>query len=205
MKRTCKQCGKEFELSQSEIQFYKSKNLNIPKRCKECREKNKQRQQGQEKLEVQSDVGDGKAQATNYRRSKSLFIVIMAMLVAIVIGLLCMHQFREKILLTDSSYSSEKTAGPVSDSVDVSFRNEELLNEHYQKHGKAMGFSSAKRYEKAAQSVVKNKKSLHKIEAEDGDDVYYLKSTNEFVVVSTDGCIRTYFKPEDGIDYYNRQ
>ena len=82
MKRTCKQCGKEFELSQSEIQFYKSKNLNIPKRCKECREKNKQRQQGQEKLEVQSDVGDGKAQATNYRRSKSLFIVIMAMLVA---------------------------------------------------------------------------------------------------------------------------
>ena len=46
---------------------------------------------------------------------------------------------------------------------------------------------------------------LHKIEAEDGDDVYYLESTNEFVIVSTDGYIRTYFKPEDGIEYYNRQ
>lgn len=205
MKRTCKQCGKEFELSESEIQFYKNKNLNIPKRCKACRAKNKQSQQRQEKSEVQSDFGDGKAQATNYRRNKSLFIVIIAMMAAVVIGLFWMQQFREKILLTDSGYSSEKTAAPDSDSIDVSFRNEELLNEHYQKHGKAMGFSSAKRYEKAAQSVVKNKKSLHKTEAEDGDDVYYLKSTNEFVVVSTDGCIRTYFKPEDGIDYYNRQ
>ena len=38
----CKQCGKEFELSNSEIDFYKSKNLELPKRCKECRELNKQ-------------------------------------------------------------------------------------------------------------------------------------------------------------------
>ena len=28
---------------------------------------------------------------------------------------------------------------------------------------------------------------------------------DEFVIVSTDGYIRTYFKPEDGIAYYNRQ
>ena len=37
------------------------------------------------------------------------------------------------------------------------------------------------------------------------DNVYYLESTNEFVIVSTDGYIRTYFKPNDGIDYFNRQ
>ena len=42
-------------------------------------------------------------------------------------------------------------------------------------------------------------------EKEDGDDVYYIQDTNEFVVVSTDGYIRTYFNPDDGIDYYNRQ
>ena len=46
---------------------------------------------------------------------------------------------------------------------------------------------------------------IHKLEAEDGDDVYYLEETNEFVIVSTDGYIRTYFKPSKGIDYYNRQ
>lgn len=36
-------------------------------------------------------------------------------------------------------------------------------------------------------------------------DVYYVESTNEFVIVSTDGYIRTYFKPDAGISYYNRQ
>lgn len=42
VKFTCKQCGKEFTLSDSEIRFYKGKNLKLPKRCKECRVKNKQ-------------------------------------------------------------------------------------------------------------------------------------------------------------------
>ena len=68
-----------------------------------------------------------------------------------------------------------------------------------------MGFSSAKEYEKAASKVVTNKEALHKIEEEDGDDVYYIESTNEFVVVSKDGYLRTYFYPSDGLDYFNRQ
>lgn len=54
-------------------------------------------------------------------------------------------------------------------------------------------------------AVVLNADSLHKLEEEDGDDVYYLEKTNEFVIVSTDGYIRTYFYPSDGIDYFNRQ
>ena len=51
MKRVCKQCGTSFELSDSEIAFYKSKNLNLPKRCKECRQANKQDHAVQEKLD----------------------------------------------------------------------------------------------------------------------------------------------------------
>ena len=70
-----------------------------------------------------------------------------------------------------------------------------------------MGYTSAASYLEAANAVVNNPKSLHKIESDDGDgdDVYYLESTNEFVIVSKDGFIRTYFYPEYGIDYYNRQ
>ena len=68
-----------------------------------------------------------------------------------------------------------------------------------------MGFDSKEDYEKAASLVVNNKDALHKTEEEDGDDVYYVESTNEFVVVSTDGFIRTYFNPNGGIDYFNRQ
>jgi pyocin large subunit-like protein len=85
------------------------------------------------------------------------------------------------------------------------FRNESLLEQHYEKHGKEMGFSSAEEYEEAASAVVNNENALHKTEKEDGDDVYYLEDTNEFVIVSTDGYLRTYFYPNDGIKYYNRQ
>ena len=85
------------------------------------------------------------------------------------------------------------------------FRNEDLLNQHYEKHGKEMGFASAAEYEMAASAVITNSKALHKTEAEDGDDVYYIEETNEFVVVSTDGYIRTYFNPSSGKDYFDRQ
>ena len=89
--------------------------------------------------------------------------------------------------------------------VEYKFRNKNLLNQHYQKHGKDMGFADAKAYEKAASDVVNNKDALHKTEEEDGDDIYYVESTNEFVVVSTDGYLRTYFNPDRGLDYFNRQ
>ncbi len=68
-----------------------------------------------------------------------------------------------------------------------------------------MGFASAKEYEQAAAAVVVNPEALHKTEAEDGDDVYYLESTNEFVIVSTDGYLRTYFNPSGGKAYYDSQ
>lgn len=85
------------------------------------------------------------------------------------------------------------------------FRNSNLLNQHYEKHGRDMGFASAQEYELAAAAVPNNPEVLHKTEKEDGDDVYYVESTNEFVVISTDGYIRTYFNPDRGIDYYNKQ
>ena len=106
---------------------------------------------------------------------------------------------------SDNTKSTSKTDSKNTSASNLTFRNENLLNSHYEKHGKNMGFSSAKEYEKAAAAVVANSSALHKKEAEDGDDVYYIESTNEFVIVSTDGYIRTYFNPDTGIAYYNRQ
>ena len=93
----------------------------------------------------------------------------------------------------------------VVDYQEYNFRNEDLLESHYEKHGKEMGFSSSKEYEMSASDVVNNPESLHKTEKEDGDDVYYKENTNEFVVVSTDGYIRTYFNPDSGKKYFDRQ
>lgn len=89
--------------------------------------------------------------------------------------------------------------------IEYTFRSKKLLEQHYQKHGIEMGFDSPEEYERAACDVANDPDALHKTEAEDGDDVYYIEATNEFVIVSTDGYIRTYFNPDRGIDYFNRQ
>ena len=84
-----------------------------------------------------------------------------------------------------------------------------LDNEHFAKHGGEFdgdfNYSSPKDYEKGASDVINNKEALHKTESEDGDGVYYIEDTNEFVILSTDGYIRTYFRPNGGKSYYDRQ
>jgi len=106
---------------------------------------------------------------------------------------------------TEPSSSKEEASSKNDVDTNLIFRNKELLDQHYEKHGIEMGFKSAEEYLEAANKVLENEDTLHKVEAEDSDDVYYLEETNEFVVVSKDGYIRTYFNPSDGIDYFNRQ
>ncbi len=89
--------------------------------------------------------------------------------------------------------------------VDYTFRNDRLLTEHFEKHGIEMGFSSKEEYQKAASDVINDPESLHKLEKDDGDDVYYKVETNEFVVLSKDGYIRTYFCPDSGQAYFDKQ
>lgn len=106
----------------------------------------------------------------------------------------------EKITEKSEDVSETKT-----DIKEYHFKNDENRDSHYYKHGVDMGFKSAEEYEKAASDVVNNTEALHKLEKEDGDDVYYIEDTNEFVIVSKKGYIRTYFYPERGIKYYNSQ
>lgn len=103
--------------------------------------------------------------------------------------------------------SEENTADKASktDEKYYTFRNEATLESHFEKHGSEFDYNNANEYQDGANAVILNPASLHKLEEEDGDDVYYLESTNEFVIVSTDGYIRTYFKPTDGKAYYDRQ
>lgn len=88
---------------------------------------------------------------------------------------------------------------------DYGFRNKKLRDSHYEKHGIEMGFETVEDYILAANMVISNPDSLHKLEAEDNDHIYFLEETNEFVVLSQDGYIRTYYIANGGIDYFNRQ
>ncbi len=85
------------------------------------------------------------------------------------------------------------------------FRREEYLTEHFEKHGAEFNYATKEEYEAGANRVIASEDALYKTEAEDGDHIYYLEATNEIVFVSTDGYIRTYFRPRDGIEYFNRQ
>ncbi len=112
----------------------------------------------------------------------------------------------EKPEISDSaevSVSEEPEIEP--EYVDFYFRNKKLLDQHYEKHGKDMGFSDSKAYEKAASDVINNPDALTKTEKEDGDYIFYIEETNEFVVLSVDGYIRTYFLPDSGKKYYDKQ
>lgn len=39
MVRNCKDCPNKFNLTEGEIKFYNSKEMHLPKRCKDCRQK----------------------------------------------------------------------------------------------------------------------------------------------------------------------
>ncbi len=101
---------------------------------------------------------------------------------------------------TQETITTEETI-----TITYEFRKQQYLDEHFAKHGEEFDYQTAEEYLAGANRVINDPNSLYKTEAEDGDHIYYLESSNEFVVVSTDGYIRTYFKPSAGIDYFNRQ
>jgi pyocin large subunit-like protein len=112
---------------------------------------------------------------------------------------------------TTSGTTETTTVSDVGDGtyVEYHFRSKKLLNEHFAKHGPEFAedfdYKTASDYEKGASDVINNSEALHKTEAEDGDGVYYIEATNEFVILSKDGYIRTYFRPNGGKSYYDRQ
>ncbi len=243
MLRTCKQCGKTFNLTQSEIDFYNGKGLQLPKRCESCRNANKKKNSSKYQVRYQPEKSSSS-------KSTSVPIkMIILLIILVVYGLVQLVTYTNN---TDTNSSSSVEYSSISQTVTTSqqnaidntsntelvttiqdtsatqdittveetttilettsiedgyvryyFRNNDRLIQHYEKHGIEMGFASAEDYEKSASDVINNPNSLHKLEAEDNDDVYYLESTGEFVILSTDGYIRTYYYAD--LDYFNRQ
>ena len=115
---------------------------------------------------------------------------------------------------TTKTTAAKTTEAPTTsayneDYVEYHFRSKKLLDQHFEKHGAEFkddfGYKNASEYEKGASDVINNSSALHKTEKDDGDYVYYIVDTNEFVVLSKDGYIRTYFRPDQGKKYYDKQ
>lgn len=232
MTQKCRQCGKEFTLTESEIEFYKKKGLQLPKRCKACRESNKAADSKQSASSATKGTTQATAKSTTQKGKITPLRIVAGLVVALAVFFFGDSALQpgdggdvgqpststvQQAGSTDTSQGGvDASGGDISGGIGASsseeepgisltFRSAKLLNQHYEKHGIDMGFSSAEEYEQAASAVTTDENVLHKTEAEDGDDVYYIEDTNEFVVVSSDGYLRTYFYPSGGKNYYDRQ
>jgi hypothetical protein len=187
-KKKCVQCGKVFAIKDYERRFYKNRKLDNPKRCKECRDKNKLHKV------ITYDFRVSQKKQKTFAIKKT-YIIIAVLLIAF-----------SALFLNSKINIKENHISQVINTTDrYTFKSESLLQEHFNKHGSELGYTSTAKYESRANEVIHSPDALHKKELEDGDSIYYIKETNELVILSTDGYIRTYFKPEDGIAYYNRQ
>ena len=118
---------------------------------------------------------------------------------------------------TTTTAETTTTPAPVEseqpDEVEIEyyFRTQAQYEQHYEKHGHEFtpifGEITMEEYLMYANALIQSEDEeiLTKTEKEDGDFMYFRPSTEEFLVLSTDGYIRTYFIPSAGIDYWNRQ
>ena len=222
MKKTCIDCSSEFIITDSEEQFYKSKNLQIPKRCKACRDKRKNNGTTNSNIEIYTNEKNGK--------SKNLIkigITIILCLCGYIIYSKNIVEYLDQTTLQTIEYvnpptyeksiiliepsreeQTDETIAIVAEKKKeriYSFRSDTLLEEHYEKHKNEFSYATTEEYEIGANIVIQSEDALKKREADDGDYIFYLEATNEIVFLSTRGNIRTYFKPDSGKSYYDRQ
>jgi pyocin large subunit-like protein len=92
----------------------------------------------------------------------------------------------------------------------LNFANDARLDEHWRKHGMNVKefdpVLTKEQYLKRARDFFESKASemLYKNRA-NGDALRFRPSTGEFGVLSSQRVIRTYFRPDSGIRYWERQ
>lgn len=110
---------------------------------------------------------------------------------------------------TPAARPAGQAAAQSTGSVDarVGFTSTRALEEHYQKHGSEFGSISQPRYLRLAQELRDAPKggSVREARRQDGVITRFDTRSGAFIAFHEDGSIRTFFKPNDGIRYFERQ
>ena len=210
--KKCVQCGNEFTLSNGEVDFYIGKGLNLPKRCKQCRNKNKAKNA--------SGYNAGSFDNKNNNNYRSyyiskinykfcLYVVIAALIIAlsavrlisdtfivcaviipviaVAVLILIVHCSSNKIYIEEFDTSIYK----------YTFYDTASMVKHYVKHGDEVDCESMEQYLFKANYMLSRTDNLSRIQ-KDGDTAYFNKYTREFAVIAKAGYVRTYFiaRPE---------
>jgi len=99
---------------------------------------------------------------------------------------------------TDGDVEFGPTRGP-------KFASSDLLNEHFQDHRFDFGADTESEYEELAESFLSNQNNpniLELIRPDNNDIVRFNPETDEFGILSSDGHIITYYKPDPRIHGY---
>ena len=97
--------------------------------------------------------------------------------------------------------------GPGAFGEGVGFRSRERLAEHFQKHGQEFGAATPDDYLHLAQALRDRPAGgdvLEKVR-EDGVVTRFDRRSGAFIAFGPDGVIRTFFRPNDGARYFERQ
>lgn len=90
---------------------------------------------------------------------------------------------------------------------EIGFRDRSHLAEHYQKHGAEFGRITIEEYLRAAQTLRDRPAGGDILESVRADGVVtrFDRGGGAFLAFDRDGIIRTFFRPNDGEAYYQRQ
>lgn len=224
MERKCVQCGEVFTLTDSEVDFYNSKNLNLPKRCRNCRDFNKAANNvNRQKVDLNApsqrkykhgENTEYKSYYVSRPSTTKLSSVILLLLVAglslylraqIAIVVVSFIAFICSVIVYLATRRSNNIFIQEFDTAlyKHTFYDNKSMIEHYIKHGQETACNSMEDYLCKANIVIADKGNKTKLQKKDGDQVYYNPKTKEFVVVAKAGYLRTYYIAND--KYYNKQ
>jgi len=120
----------------------------------------------------------------------------------------CFYQHAPSAQSTPQSRSpSEVSSAQQAVRTNIGFASHQKLLEHYQKHGSEFGSVSIEEYLLQAQTLRDRQAGggLLEFVRTDGVITRYDRSSGAFIAFNSDGTIRTYFKPNAGESYFNRQ
>jgi pyocin large subunit-like protein len=87
------------------------------------------------------------------------------------------------------------------------FRTQHLLQEHYARHGKDFGSISVEQYLHMAQQLRDARPGKNVLESKrpTGGGAKFDRRRGWYVAYDSDGTIRTFFVPKEGIHFFERQ
>ncbi len=99
------------------------------------------------------------------------------------------------------------TATAVASRPGIGFRSVQRLEEHFAKHGREFGPVSRDEYLRLAQTLRDRAPGGPVLEVvrNDGTITRFDRGTGAFLAFARDGTIRTFFRPNDGEQYFQRQ